>query len=490
MQTEGRMMQPDQLADKSSQDAQTNVILDRIEQQIGPRNYQNWFLNKVKLTLFRDELTVGVASPFLLAWMQKKFRDAVSSAAKAVLGPSAQIRFEVDSQIPMKVEESSKLTSLSGGPADKLTRGRKPVQTRNEKTTAGSIVSSSRSRRFANLSDFVVGSCNELALTASRQVCESPASQVNPLFIYGRVGTGKTHVLEGIYGCFRQQFPALQVMYLTAETFANYFTQALRDRTLPSFRQRFRNVDVFLVDDIDFFDGKRVIQEEFLHTFKQLEGHGRQIVLSCECHPRLLAKTGEELVTRFLSGLVCRLESPDLETRRKIVRQKASRMNADYTDEALNYVAQRFQNNVRELEGALNCLTTYHAMTGKRIGVSIARKVLSDLERDCVRIVRLSDIEQVVCEFFGVGSKELKSARRHRSVSFPRMLAMYLSRKHTQAAYSEIGQYFGGRNHATVMSAEKSVKSWLSEGREFRIASQSWRFDDVIESLEHHLQAS
>jgi chromosomal replication initiator protein len=500
MQPRGRKKQPDQPAGVPPQDALKQSILIDLQQRVGTQNYKNWFRDKTVIAIFEDELIVRVGSPFLQAWMQKKFRAEATATAQAILGPSARVRFEVDAQlplraVPLKVEpetdrDPGSRNSGSNGMDEKKRAGDTPLQSLKANQASTSPRTVSNRRRFSKLADFVEGSCNALAVTASRQICESPGSRLNPLVLYGGVGTGKTHLLEGIYCSLRRGFPALQVMYLTAESFANYFTQALRERTLPSFRQRFRNVDVFLVDDVNFFDSKRVIQEEFLHTFKQLEGHGRQLVLSCDSHPRLLSKTSDELVTRFLSGLVCRLESPDVETRRKIVELKASRMNADFSKEALALVAQRFKNNVRELEGAVNCLSTYHCMTGKRINLSTARKVLSDLERDCVRVVRLSDVEQVVCEFFGLNSAELKSSKRHRSISRPRMLAMYLARKHTQAAYSEIGQFFGGRNHATVMSAEKNVNSWISEGREFKVASHSWQLDEVIETLEHQLQAS
>jgi len=307
--------------------------------------------------------------------------------------------------------------------------------------------------------------------------------------VHGGVGTGKTHLLEGCYRKMRRTFPGLKVMFLTAEAFANYFTQSLGDHTLPSFRQRFRNVDVLLMDDVDFFDGKRVIQEEFLHTVQQLESRQCQIVISSDRHPRLLTRLSDELVSRFVSGLVCRLDAPELATRKQIVRNKAARFPAQPTPDALDYVAERFCHNVRELEGALNCLNAHHLMTGTTIGVAVARNVLSDLERDCVRIIRLSDIEQVVCDLFRLDPDDLKSSDRRRSVSQPRMLAMYLARKHTHAACREIGQYFGGRNHSTVLSAEKRVKALLSGDATIRVATQPWRLTELVDALEQRLIA-
>jgi chromosomal replication initiator protein len=309
------------------------------------------------------------------------------------------------------------------------------------------------------------------------------------LFIYGPVGAGKTHLLEGLYREIRRTSSSLQVLFLTSEQFTNYFTQAYRDHTLPAFRQRFRTVDVLLVDDIDFLDAKRVVQEEFLHTFQQLESHGKLVVVCGDRHPRLLSKISEELKTRFLSGMVCRLEVPDLETRELIAVCKARKLDADFSPEALKYVAKRFSNSVRELEGALHCLQVYHRMTGKRVGMTAAREVLGDLERDCLRVVRMADIERAVCDLFGLDAADLKSARRARSVSEPRMMAMYLARRHTRAAYSEIGQFFGGRNHATVISADHKVTAWLAENAEVKVASQTWRLSDVLDALEQQLLA-
>jgi chromosomal replication initiator protein len=188
--------------------------------------------------------------------------------------------------------------------------------------------------------------------------------------------------------------------------------------------------------------------------------------------------------------MVCRLDAPDLATREQIVHRKAARLPAEFSSEALRFVAERFTNNVRELEGALNCLQTYHCMTGKRVGITAARQVLADLERDCIRVVRIADIERAVCDLFGVQPEDLKSSKRTRSLTQPRMLAMYLARKHTRAAYSEIGQYFGGRNHSTVISAERKIHQWLEERSVVRVASQDWRFGDVLEAIEQQLLAS
>lgn len=346
------------------------------------------------------------------------------------------------------------------------------------------------SRRPMELSDLVVGTGNELALAAARKVCDEVPAPFNPLYLFGNVGIGKTHLLEGISRQLRRQHPGLNVLMMTAEQFANCFTQALRDKTLPSFRQKFRNVDALLIDDVDFLDNTRVIREEFLHTFTELADRGRAIVLTADRHPKLLSKLGDELVTRFMSGLICRVEAPDQATRERIVQMKAARMGTDISEEALMWVAQKFRNNVRELEGALNCLHTWYTMSERRVGLATARQILADLERDCLKIVRLADIEQTICTLFGVRPRELKSSSRARTVSQPRMLAMFLARKHTQSAYQEIGQHFGGRNHSTVMAAEKKVGEWLDSNSELHLGGRDWNIRELMDTLEQQLLAS
>jgi len=460
---------------------------------IGERQFELWFRQKTRLAVEDDELVVYAASPFHQKWLQKQHRLPLVRAAQTVLGPSARVRFEVDAEL-----SRSAITGIAGDadstvsmavalprPAGATTQAARSADA-SESTAAAPL---RQGRRFAELRDFVVGDCNEMAMTAVRQICERPDGTSGPLFVYGPVGMGKTHLLEGLYREVRRKNPALQVIYLTSEQFTNHFTQAFRDRTMPAFRQRFRTVDVLLVDDVDFLDAKRAVQEEFLHTYQQLESHGKLLVACGDRHPRLLTKISDELKTRFLSGMVCRLEPPDLKTREAIVVSKAHRLDADFSPEVLKYVARRFSNSVRELEGALHCLQVYHRMTGKRVGTSAARQVLGDLERDCLRVVRMADIERAVCDLFGLDAAELKSARRTRSVSEPRMLAMYLARRHTRAAYSEIGEYFGGRNHATVISADRKVAEWLAGDAQVKVASQSWRLADVLCTLEQQLLA-
>jgi chromosomal replication initiator protein len=478
------------------------AILVEIQDRLGAKRFAVWCEGKIRLSVADDRLTVAVGSPFLLNWMQKQFRNEMTAAAQSILGPSAQASFVVDATLAVTTSSAgltSKPVVSSGEPKASSTKsssltGRTTTATvimpaQNVVASASPVIPPNRSRRLADLCEFVTGPQTELALTAARQLASGQQVPFNPLYVCGPVGSGKTHLLEGICRQLKRSQPASNILLITAEAFANYFTQALRDHSLPSFRQRFRGVDVLIVDNVEFFESKRVFQEEFLHTFADLVNHGRSIVLSGTRHPRLLTKLSDELVSRFQSGLVCRLEIPDLVTRLKIVEVKAARLAGEFSQEALEYIAQRFQGSVRELEGALNCLHAYYTMTRKKVSLSAARDVLADLERDCLRLIRVADVERVVCQLFGIRPKDLQSESRVRTISQPRMLAMFLARKHTPSAYTEIGQHFGGRNHSTVMSAERKVQQWLEQNETIKVASQTWTIGEILQTLEQQLMA-
>lgn len=511
------------------EDPRCETVLLELKSRLGARPFALWFENRVRLERHGEQIEMSVGSPFLVNCIQKQFRRELADVARSVLGPAGTVVLKVDASLALApslapdadvslpvAEAAGQITNAANRRANSAgtaasnaaasdTTGSGTAASQGARSGGngrGAQASSERSsrhvpmtksgqrqRRLAELSDYCPTPVAEIALAACQQVVRQPGAQFNPLFLYGTVGTGKTHLLEGICRQLRRTQPDQQVMLLTAEAFSNYFTQALNERTLPSFRHKFRGVDVLLVDDVDFFESKRVFQEEFLHTLGDLADHGRQVVVTADRHPRLLTKLGDDLVSRFQSGLICRLETPDLALRRQILERKAQKLDGDFAPEALQFVAERFSGNVRELEGALNCLQTYHGMTKKRVTLAAARQLLAELERDCLRVVRLADVERVVCQVFGVKPKDLKSDSRVRTLAQPRMLAMFLARKHTQSAYSEIGQHFGGRNHSTVMSAERKVQKWLEENTTVRVAAQHWTFQEIVTNLEQLLLA-
>jgi len=455
-------------------------ILQLLQSALTGRRNRNWFDGKSARIDWRNEaLIVYAPSPILLGWLQKNYHELLQESAREVGGPDAVVRYEVDTALKPAVPEL-------GAPAPHT-----PAMRGTTRALAPGAPPAPRSRpnKPFELQRFVRGPSNELAATAVQTLIDFPDSCPNPMYIHGGVGCGKTHLLEGLREGLSRRQPGLQLLAITSEEFTNLFTQALDTRSLPSFRQKFRNVDVLLVDDVDFFDGKRVVQEEFLHTIKHMLNHGRRIVVTADRHPRLLSRTSDELLSLYQSGLVCRLEAPDATTRLNIVKQLADRMKLNATTDALEYVAERFTRNVRELEGAVHYLTTWQNVNGARVTVSAARDALSVLVRDCMKIVRLADVENAVCNLFGLPADELRSARRQRTVSEPRMLAMFLARRLTQAAYTEIGAHFGGRNHSTVMSAERKISGLMKSKASVRIAAQDWPVSELIAQLEQQLKA-
>ncbi|MGZ0171436.1 MAG: chromosomal replication initiator protein DnaA [Planctomycetales bacterium] len=483
-------MQPDILANIQpvSHDEGTDRFLDALRAKIGEHNFQHWFANRSQVSLEGSTFGVSVGSAFLSTWMQRRFGGDVLALARDVM-PGCCVEWKIDEKLETTAGSGSDQASSNTPSATPSRSGNRLTAPQSASTKTTKSAPRRDGRRFAKLDGFVQGACNELAVTAARQVASHPGERFSPLYLHGGVGVGKTHLAEAIYCEVRKQNPESQVIFMTAESFGNQFTHALRNQSLPSFRVRFRNVDVLIIDDVGFLNGKPGMQEEFLHTFEQLSSHGKQVVVTADCHPRLMSKMSGELTTRFLCGLVSRLEVPDLQTRRQIVRLKLQPFAGQISDDAMDFVARRFPHSVRELEGALNTLLTWFAMTKRKIAVQTARQALSELERDCIRVVRLPDIEAAVCNLFGIDASDLKSDKRTRSVSQPRMLAMFLARRHTQAAYKEIGDFFGGRNHSTVVAAEKKVDTWLRAEKELTFAGRNWHLSDVMESIEQQLLA-
>ena len=481
------------------------ALLASLRDEVGEQNFQHWFHKRTRFEVSGDRFVVYVSNPFILNWLLRRFRTALNRAAQLVLGLSASCQLEVDESLlsdTAKVanpESHSFETSdtdqkidlaASGSTAASSTRKRSNTKAPqpSEFDRPGSLTLPNNRRKFRSFDSFVSGECNDLAALAARQVSAAPGERYNPLFIHGGTGTGKTHLLEGIYTEARRQHPTKTVMYLTSEAFTNYFTSALTSRMVPSFRQRFRNVDVLLIDNIEFLDNKRATQEEFLHTIVQVIEHCGQVVVSSDRHPRLLTKHREELTTRFVSGLVCRIESPDETTRQKLVRSMVVGTKAVFSDEALDYIVRRHR-NMREIQGAINQLEGQFSLTGRRISLTVAREVLGEMAEECRRLVRISDVEKVVCEAFGVTAADLRSASRRKAIALPRAVAMFLSRRMTKSAYREIGMYFGGRDHSTVVAAERKVTDLVTRGEALDLPTScpGRTFGELIDELEQRL---
>ncbi len=314
----------------------------------------------------------------------------------------------------------------------------------------------------------MIGSSNRFAHAAALAVAEAPAQAYNPLFIYGGTGLGKTHLLQAIGQYVSEHTKGSTTRYVTSETFMNDFINSLRDKRIEGFKQRYRTYDVLLVDDIQFFEGKERIQEEFFHTFNSLYEAGRQIVISSDRPPKEIATLEERLRSRFEWGLITDIQPPDLETRIAILRKRVTTDRIRVDDpEVLTFIAGRVSTNIRELEGALTRVVAFSSLTGLSLTVELAEQVLRDLfpHGDAVPAVTISRIQEAVSDRFGLSITELCSQRRSQAVAYPRQVAMYLSRELTDASLPKIGKEFGGRDHTTVIHATTKITRLISEDR-------------------------
>ena len=311
---------------------------------------------------------------------------------------------------------------------------------------------------FAN---FVVGKPNELAFAVARRTAESEKVAFNPLFLYGGVGLGKTHLMHAIAWHIRQQNPARKVMYLSAEKFMNRFVQALRFRDTISFKEQFRSVDVLMIDDVQFISGKESTQEEFFHTFNALVEDGRQVIVSADKSPTDLEGMEERLRSRLGWGMVADIHPADYELRLGILQSKAEQAQVEISDKVLEFMAHRIVSNVRELEGALNRILAHAMLIGREITIDSTADLLADLLRASSRQISVDVIQKRVAAHYAVRVSEMFSARRARNIARPRQIAMYLAKNLTSLSYPEIGRQFGGRDHTTVMHAVKTIENLM-----------------------------
>lgn len=474
------------------------VLGKAIAQRIGEPRYNLWFAKHTRLTWTDDLLTVGVPNLFFQEWLEKAFADAVRAAASEVLGQPMRVAFAIDAQLFQAARQAQKAEKSADQGQKTENRPQKTENRKQESQDEGTLASPAapkshvppspkRTRRWRRLSQFVVGACNRVAHAAALNVVETPGEGPNPLVLHGPVGTGKTHLLEGVYAGLRRSRPEWRVVFVSAEDFTNRFVQAMRLGKLGGFRKHFRECDALLLDDLQFLARKPATQEEFLHTFDALLTDGRPLIVTCDCHPRLADEFAPELTDRLLGGAAWGLTPPDADTRLAILRAKAVPEQPALPDDVLQTIATQLRGNVRELEGALHSLRHFSRVHGRPVDQPLAREALGELFRHSVRAVQLADVDRAVCQVMKLDAGALQAKERAWAVSHPRMLAMFLARKHTAASYSEVGQFFGGRNHSTAVAAEKKVRSWLTANGELTIGKQPLRVREVIELVERVL---
>ena len=457
-----------------------------LAERIGSQRYDLWFGRRTRLCVRDSVLLVGVPDAFYQDWLRRHFRVDLEAVCMEVLGRRLSVEFAIEPSLSdANHDVSSTADKSTSSPQGSSPKGSSPRAKRSH--ISAPSARTVRQRRFADFDSFEVGMCNKLAYTSARISAERPGS-VSPLLVYGETGSGKTHLLEGVRTLAIQTHPQIHAVYLTAEQFMSLFLEALNGSGLPNFRRKYRSVDLLIVDDVHFLVGKRATRIELLHTVDTLLHSGKQMVLAADGPPAELKDLGSEVVSRLSGGLVCRIEPPDHPTRLGIVRRLAKNLGMSIPSDVQALVAGQVTNNAWELAGALRRLHAMSVAHQQPISLSLAEDALRELQHQCQPVVDLDDIRKAVCQVFGLSPGSLQSGRKTKAISQPRMLAMWLARKHTRAALSEIGHYFGRRSHSTVISAHKKVDRWMSQRTRVQGNQQMWDVDEAIRRVEQKLR--
>jgi chromosomal replication initiator protein len=408
--------------------------------------YSLWFEPIRAIALQEDLIILQVANDFCELWLQKNYSELLQHVLGHAAGRELQIRFQVPGPEPAPPTASE---------PPKKTKPRTTVEPARESVTNHNSVFNPKS----TFDTFVVGENNSHAHAAALAVAQTPGKSFNPLFIYGGVGLGKTHLLHAIGNYVVSHKRGARVAYVSSEKFTNEYIDALQNGQLVRFRRNYRQTEVLLIDDIQFLSGKERIQEEFFHTFNTLHESHRQIVMTCDRPASEIQNLEQRLVSRFEWGLVADLQPPDVETRLAIVRKKAKLMEVNLPDEILNFLAQRIRTNIRRLEGALIRVASYASLTGKTLTIELVEELLREVLHEEGRFtISIDIIQKRVAEHFDIRLADMTSKRRPENIAFPRQIAMFLARQMTESSLNAIGEAFGGRDHGTVLHACRLVK--------------------------------
>ena len=425
-------------------------VVDAVKHSVGDDSYAKWFEN---LSFHADEKKVVIGAPneFVRDWVEQNYGQVISEVILLDSGPNIILEIVVGSeqQIPLPgLEEETAL--------------REKPRRQRKKSLKDPIIGFPLNPRY-HFSRFVVGRSNQFAHAACKAVADRPAYVYNPLFIFGGVGLGKTHLLNAIGHAARSKYPNVRTCYISAEQFMNEVITSLRFDRMPEFRQKFRDsIDILLLDDVQFFAGKNRTQEEFFHTFNTLYESRRQIVITSDKYPKDIQDLEERLRSRFEWGLIADIQSPDLETKIAILAKKAEEDKLPLSNDLALFLATHIGTNIRELEGSLTRVFAYSSINNVEPTPELAREVLGNL-LGSPQIVSIETIQKVVANFFNLKVSDLKSHRKVKLISLPRQISMYLARKYTNSSYPEIGSKFGGKDHSTVIHAVRKIENKLEE---------------------------
>lgn len=478
------------------------AIRNSIEAKIGAPCFQLWLGRPDSIRyqfgaeLATREVVIAAADDFTLNRLRRNLSADITSAVREVAGDTVTIAFRIDEQLKRtNTTPISRKAKLAIDPTQKTFE----FAESNDSPSVLDFVDPSepvapvepekpRGRKFAHLQNFIVGEENQLAFAAAKSVVTKPGD-ISPLYLYGPTGCGKTHLVEGIWSGVRKAAPNNRCVYLAAEQFTTLFVEAINGKGLPNFRRKIRDVDLLVIDDVQFLSGKRATLQELLATVDHFTREGKQLVLAADRPAAQVPGLDEVLVARVSGGLVLEIKSPEAATRRNMLQSFMVERGNRLSMEILDFLAQELPGDARQMMGALNRLEAIRQATGRAITITTVRDALRDVLRASRKMIRLADIEKIVCEVFHIAPGTLQTEAKARSVTQPRMLALWLARKYTRAGLSEIGQHFGLRSHSTVISAQKKVNGWLELGGSVRFPQGDCEAQEAIRRLETALRA-
>lgn len=438
--------------------------LDILETELSKPSFETWLKTTKVVTRYDNTIVIAVPNEFAKDWLESRYANLIKNTLQLVTSEEINLEF---------------ILPQPDGEINFLPKNNKKHIKRSNFSLDNESLSSSFNPKYT-FDTFVVGNSNRFAHAASLAVSEAPAKAYNPLFIYGGVGLGKTHLMHAIGQYVLHNTPNMKVVYVSSEKFTNELINAIRDDKTVQFRNKYRNMDILLVDDIQFLAGKERTQEEFFHTFNALYEANKQLIISSDRQPKEIPTLEDRLRSRFEWGLITDIQAPDLETRIAILRKKAKIENINVQNEVMVYIADKIQSNIRELEGALVRVVAYSSLTGKEITLELASEALKDiLPENKPKQISIELIQQAIAEYFNLKIDDFKAKKRTRSIAYPRQIAMYLCRELTDSSLPKIGEEFGGRDHTTVLHAHDKISNERA---------QDTKLDRTISELVSHLQ--
>jgi len=425
-------------------------ILEIIKGELSPQSYNSWFIDTKIIKFENQELIISVPNNFCKDWLEKHYIEFIKDILKRIIDVDDNLKIE------FKIDHQNIFLSTPST-AKKETKKVEASLKNNE------IILKSK----YTFDNFVVGNSNRFAHAACLAVAQSPAKSYNPLFVYGGVGLGKTHLMQAIGNHIIQynNQSEVNILYISSEKFTNELINSIRDDRTVAFRDKYRNVDLLLIDDIQFLAGKERTQEEFFHTFNTLYDSNKQIVITSDRPPQEIPTLEDRLISRFEWGLITDIQPPDLETRIAILRKKAQTENLNIPDEVINFIAEKIPSNIRQLEGALNKLIAFSTLTKSNLSTSLAQEILKDIIPLENKVISINQIQKAISDYFNIKLSALLSKKRNKDIVTARQIAIYLSRELTELSLPVIGEAFGGKDHTTILHSYNKIKNKIEKDK-------------------------